>query len=72
MTKIENLLVTLSEECAEVQQAVSKVLRFGKNNYNSATPQPLIEFHKTLLLLLQAYFSISHFLVWKKIFYLSK
>ncbi len=39
MTKNENLLVTLSEECAEVQQAVSKVLRFGQDNYNPATPQ---------------------------------
>lgn len=39
MTKGENLLVTLSEECAEVQQAVSKALRFGKDNYNPATPQ---------------------------------
>ncbi len=39
MTKSENLLVTLTEECAEVQQAVSKVLRFGRSNYNPATPQ---------------------------------
>lgn len=29
MTKNENLLVTLMEECAELQQAVSKALRFG-------------------------------------------
>ena len=39
MTKSENLLVTLSEECAEIQQVVSKVLRFGQDNYNPATPQ---------------------------------
>lgn len=39
MTKSENLLVTLSEECAEVQQAVSKVLRFGRDNYNPVTPE---------------------------------
>lgn len=39
MTKDENLLVTLSEECAEIQQAVSKSLRFGTNNYNPATPK---------------------------------
>lgn len=39
MTKGENLLVTLSEECAEVQHAVSKTLRFGKGDYNPATPQ---------------------------------
>lgn len=39
MTKDENLLVTFSEECAEVQQAISKMLRFGKDSYNPATPQ---------------------------------
>lgn len=39
MTKGENLLVTLSEECAEIQQAVSKSLRFGLENYNPVTPK---------------------------------
>ena len=39
MTKSENLFVTLMEECAEVQQAVSKVTRFGSNGYNPAAPQ---------------------------------
>lgn len=29
----ENLLVTAMEECAEVQQAISKCLRFGADNY---------------------------------------
>lgn len=29
MNKIEHLLTCLSEECAELQQAVSKALRFG-------------------------------------------
>ena len=29
----ENLLVTAMEECAEVQQAISKCLRFGLNSY---------------------------------------
>ena len=37
MTKEEYLLTVLSEECAEVQQAVSKILRFGKNNFNPMT-----------------------------------
>ena len=32
MTRNENLLVTLMEECAEVQQSVSKALRFGLDN----------------------------------------
>ncbi len=39
MTKNENLLVTLSEECAEVQQAVSKALRFGLDKCNPLTPE---------------------------------
>ena len=29
MTRIDHLLVILMEECADVQQAVSKTLRFG-------------------------------------------
>ena len=33
MDKIDNLLVCLNEECAEVQQAVSKALRFGLDNF---------------------------------------
>ncbi len=39
MTKDENLLITLSEECAEVQQAISKALRFGMNSHNPSTPK---------------------------------
>lgn len=38
MTRNENLLLTLAEECAEVQQSVSKVLRFGKSCCNPAVP----------------------------------
>lgn len=38
MTINENLLITLSEECAEVQQAISKLLRFGKNACSPITP----------------------------------
>ena len=33
MRQCENLLITTMEECAEVQQAVSKLLRFGDMNY---------------------------------------
>ena len=33
MNNIENLLVITAEECAEVQQAISKALRFGVDNY---------------------------------------
>lgn len=32
MTSTEHLLVCLSEECAEVQQAIAKALRFGLPN----------------------------------------
>lgn len=34
MNEIENLLVTLSGECAEISEAVSKSLRFGLNNHH--------------------------------------
>lgn len=39
MTRNENLLVTLMEECAELQQAVSKALRFGMDNCHPAQPE---------------------------------
>lgn len=38
MTKNENLLVTLMEECAELQQAVSKALRFGMDGCRPGSP----------------------------------
>lgn len=34
MKQYENILVTVSEECAEIQQAVSKALRFGLDNHH--------------------------------------
>ena len=39
MTKNENLLVTLMEECAELQQAVSKALRFGMDGCHPSYPE---------------------------------
>lgn len=39
MTKNENLLVTLMEECAELQQAVSKALRFGMDGCRPGSPE---------------------------------
>lgn len=39
MTKNENLLVTLMEECAELQQAVSKALRFGMDGSRPGSPE---------------------------------
>jgi hypothetical protein len=38
MKQIENLLVTTMEECAEVQQDISKALRFGVDNHGPNTP----------------------------------
>ena len=32
MNKLEHLLVVVNEECAEIQQATSKALRFGLYN----------------------------------------
>lgn len=34
MNEIEYLLVCLAEECAEVQQIVAKILRFGLNSHH--------------------------------------
>ena len=39
MREIENLCVVAMEECAELQQALSKSLRFGFQNYNPNTPE---------------------------------
>lgn len=38
MNKIENISVTVMEECAEVQQAISKSLRFGYDCCNPVNP----------------------------------
>ena len=35
MQQHENFLVTTMEECAEIQQSISKLLRFGDLNYCS-------------------------------------
>lgn len=35
---IDECLITLGEECAEVIQAVSKIQRFGISNYHPSTP----------------------------------
>lgn len=35
MMKNENIAITAMEECSEVAQAISKVLRFGVNEYLS-------------------------------------
>ncbi len=38
MNKTENLFVTAMEECAEVQQAISKLLRFGPDGCDPVEP----------------------------------
>ena len=38
MNNIENLYVVASEECAEIQQSISKILRFGETNHHPDRP----------------------------------
>jgi len=38
MKQFENILITASEECAEIQQAISKALRFGLDNHHPDRP----------------------------------
>lgn len=37
MNSVENLCVIVTEECSEIQKAVSKSMRFGFDNYNPET-----------------------------------
>ena len=38
MTETENLYIVAAEECAEIQQCISKILRFGEQNYHPDRP----------------------------------
>lgn len=52
MNHAENLMIVALEECAEVQQEISKALRFGVNNHHPEMPcktngeRILKEFHQ--------------------------
>lgn len=53
MNRREHLLIILSEECAEVQQAVAKILRFGPDSdYDGITNRKKLqnEFNDVLAL----------------------
>lgn len=39
MNSIENLFIVASEECSEIQQCISKILRFGKSNHHPSRPE---------------------------------
>ena len=39
MNNIENISIVVMEECAELQQAISKSLRFGYNESNPLNPE---------------------------------
>lgn len=43
MTEREHYFLKLSEECAEVQQAISKILLFGEGDIYPKTGEPVIE-----------------------------
>lgn len=53
----ENLLTTVSEECAEIAEAVSKALRFGLKNHHPLKPDEtnakkiLVEFYQLTALI---------------------
>ena len=38
MKKYENILVSVAEECAEIEKATAKALRFGLQNYHPENP----------------------------------
>lgn len=48
MRQNENLFVTAMEECAELQQAISKLLRFGKNSFHPDDKNKETNEHKLL------------------------
>lgn len=62
MNRKENILVTIAEECAEIQEAVTKSLRFGLNNHHPLEPnetnaqQLMLEFYQLTAVIEKAHF----------------
>ena len=54
MNKTENILTTALEECAEVQQAISKAMRFGMNAHHPMKPD-----HTNALDILTEYYQLQ-------------
>jgi hypothetical protein len=52
MINSENLLITLAEECSEIQQAVCKALRFGLENVSP------VENKKNKLMIMDEYYQL--------------
>ena len=54
MNKTENILTTALEECAEIQQAISKAMRFGMN-----APHPMKPDHTNAHDILTEYYQLQ-------------
>ena len=39
MNNTENLYVVAAEECAEIQQCITKIMRFGESNHHPDKPE---------------------------------
>ena len=58
MKREEHLLVILAEECAEIQQAVTKALRFGLDDHWQNEPTNKVKISQELADLMGIYFML--------------